>query len=68
MHREFKKILDRVHDPKQVTSINDVSRVVIVPALAHLEERIERLEVLGTSTKPTREEYECLKKMNERRE
>lgn len=44
MHKEFREILDRVHDPKQVKSVNDFVRVAIVPALAHLEKRIENLE------------------------
>lgn len=46
MNKQFMEILNRVNDPKQVKSINDVSRVVIVPALAHLEERIEKVEEL----------------------
>lgn len=44
MNKTFKEILEKVHDPEQVKNMSDVSRVVIVPALAHLEERIEKLE------------------------
>ncbi len=44
MNKKFAEILERVHDPAQVKDMSDVSRVVIVPALAHLEKRISKLE------------------------
>ena len=46
MNKQFLDILDRINDPNQVKNIWDTPNAVLLPAIVHIEERLERLEKL----------------------